>query len=178
MREPADAVTGILAFDRQLQQLNHQAWSAPSMREIRNKVAAWERFYRRILPVRQRVFVASFRDVTRDFATVSQRFIERVERDWQPYDPREVPEEKLLGESFHVGPNEDREKIKYVVRQSVIEFSQLGGLDQSMKLFDEIGGRLTKTLLDEAPIACPSWLVRFSKHAAICAHDRRRNASA
>ena len=139
MRPPVDAVTGILAFGRQLKQIDGLAWTAPSEPELRHAVAAWERFYRRLEPVRDKIFIASFRHVTSDFAKVSERFIGYAGRDWEAYDPGKIPEEELLGAAFHVGPNEEREKIKAVVKERVREGEKRGDFDSAKKLHDRIG---------------------------------------
>lgn len=140
VRDPVGAVTGLISFDRQLRrQAGFEGVEAPSPYEIRRTVKRWEWFHSRIVPVRGRIFVANFQEVIQDFESVSKRFVQYSGRTWQHYDPQTVSEEKLLGASFHVGPNQEREAIKKIVGQSVAEFRAGGGFQNAEKLFESMG---------------------------------------
>jgi hypothetical protein len=72
-----------------------------------------------ILPCAKEVFIADFRRITTDYASVTREFIEKYNLPYSPYDPVAVPKEQLFEKSFHVGPNVDREKIKNDIMQSL-----------------------------------------------------------
>lgn len=139
LRDPLAAVTGLLAFGRQLTRQDENAVAPVSAAERIQVLARWEFFYQQVETVRADCFIARFDDVIADFAAVSRRFLERYKRPWLAYDPSVVPEKELLGASFHVGPDPRREVIKESVQASVEEARRAGAFDKALALYERLG---------------------------------------
>lgn len=139
LREPVEAVVGLLAMNRQLQQIEGRTISAPSTREIKTVANRWLFFYSQIEQARNQIFIARFDQVISDYSAVSSRFVEFSNRPWQPYDSTTIPEENILGKSFHIGPNAEREKIKKMVKGIVTDSSDKIGFSKLSELYINLG---------------------------------------
>lgn len=136
IRNPIDAVIGDLAIK---QQLENRVPAKPIQKDILSSLNRWEWFYNSIRTIRRQIFIAEFDDVIKDYRAVSQRFVGFSNTEIKPYDPEQFPPEEILGQSFHIGPDTDREIIKSEISTLVNTVVEQGGFDEALSLYNSIG---------------------------------------
>ncbi len=119
LREPKDAVIGLLAFNRELDNCYDSKLDKVTKKEVLSALNRWVYFYNRIQEVRDKVFIARFDKVIDDFEGLSKRFVHWSGRNWNHYNSKIIPESVILGEAFHIGPNKRRHAIKQDVRKQL-----------------------------------------------------------
>jgi hypothetical protein len=139
LRDPIDAVVGIISFERQLQLRSGTAVQPVTPGEIKTQLKRWVLFYERILPVRDSVFIARFDDVIRDFENVSKRFSHYAGGRCEPWHPEKRSADELLGDSFHIGPDSERDLIKASVREQAQAISRTYLGKRAADIFRQLG---------------------------------------
>lgn len=73
----------------------------------------WLRFYRGVLPVRDRVCVATFQEIVKDYGKVIDRVNRRFGSDFDLFGHDEQSSSELIaGAQFHLGPSSERNDFK------------------------------------------------------------------
>jgi hypothetical protein len=134
LRDPMGAMRGFLAYGLQqgtLKQITQQDVERVADRYI------W--FYESIAPVRDKIFIARFDEVIKDYAAVSARFIAKYGKTWRAYDPVELPQEKIFEKKSHIGPSADRDRIKAEVEQKLEEWLDPERKRRAQAIYDKLG---------------------------------------
>lgn len=145
VRNPRDAVCGLLAFEREIAVRNGLTYQVPTSSDVRRVACRWAFFHRQILPFAKGYFVAPFEQIISDFETVSQQFLDRFQLDLEPFDPVRVDPAEVTGESFHVGPSRQRDRIKAEVREVIERFESDKTWMECDRMHDQIISRVSFT---------------------------------
>lgn len=140
VRQPRDAVCGLLAFEREIALRDGRIYQLPTPQEVQRVAQRWAFFHRQVAPVLDHCFVAPFERVISDFSQVSRSFIEKFQLDLEPFNPAKVDPNEVTRESFHVGPNDERSRIKAEVRE-VMEMTEASNIwSRCDRLHEQIVG--------------------------------------
>lgn len=134
LREPLGAIRGYLAF--LLEEKTITNFNEGDVKRVAERYC-W--FYETLLPYRDRIFIARFDDVTTDYVAVTERFIKRYSGPWKAYDPVELPAEKIFSMRGHIGPGEDRERIKREVEKVMTKWLDPQLLERAMRIYEKMG---------------------------------------
>lgn len=121
IRDPVDAVISRRALTLQNHARSEEDGRPPTTIPYVGLLREWIDFYETLEPVRDRVVVAPFEVVTRDFGSVIEEVNERFGTDFTPFG-HEPEEARAIGRDrgYHALPSEERDRLKERARRELL----------------------------------------------------------
>jgi hypothetical protein len=122
IRNPKDAVVSGVALSKQVRIVEHNIEVPEQQVPFKDRIWAWNVFYRALLPYRDRLLVITLGAVVEDMGHVIDRVNDCFDTDFRRFEhtPKTVTEVHAR-QGYHAGPSERRTELKKEVRAHLDE---------------------------------------------------------
>jgi hypothetical protein len=153
IRDPKAAVISGVALSKHIQEEEHNADDPVQWVSFRDRLWAWNVFYRSLAPYRNRILVARLGAIVEDMGRVIRWVNDRFGTDFECFEhtPGNVSEVHS-GRGYHAGPSERRAELK---KETRIDFDEQLRSNTALRDTLSRAERLFETFVDDsAAVTC------------------------